>query len=64
MDLFYDADKEEYYCLRCAFVGTEEEILEMNQVTKKKYKLRMKRVTSFGEDDGSIETKDYQKGEL
>ena len=23
MDMLYDADKDEYYCLRCSFVGDE-----------------------------------------
>ena len=27
MDMFFDKDKGEYYCLRCQFHGTEEEVL-------------------------------------
>ena len=27
IDMFYDKEKGEYYCLRCQFTGTEEEVL-------------------------------------
>ena len=45
MDLLYDRDKNEYYCIRCPFVGTEEEILELNERNKYRYKAGFKRIS-------------------
>lgn len=39
VDLLYDKDKDEYYCIKCYFVGTEAEILSSYERTKMKYKL-------------------------
>ncbi|MCD8194874.1 MAG: hypothetical protein LUD22_00995 [Coprobacillus sp.] len=64
MDLFYDEEKDEYYCLRCCFRGNEAKILELNERNKTKYDLIMKRIDSFGEDNEPITYHDYKKGEL
>jgi hypothetical protein len=47
MDLLYDRDKDEYYCLRCSFVGNEKEILRLAAQFREKYKDRTKRITEF-----------------
>jgi hypothetical protein len=47
VDMFYDKDKEEYYCLRCPFTGTEEEVLNLNEMAKFRYKNILKRITEF-----------------
>ena len=47
MDMLYDADKDEYYCLRCSYVGNEADILARYEQTKTKYRDRMKRITDF-----------------
>lgn len=47
MDLFYEQAKEEYYCLRCGFKGSEEEILHLNEVAKFRYKLMRTRIKKF-----------------
>jgi hypothetical protein len=47
MDLLYDRDGQEYYCLRCSFVGNEEEVLRLNAQFRDKYKDRTKRITTF-----------------
>ncbi|HEY8462699.1 MAG TPA: hypothetical protein VIM29_01500 [Bacillota bacterium] len=47
VDMFYDKDKEEYYCLRCPFTGTEEEVLRLNEMAKFRYKNIDKRITDF-----------------
>ena len=47
MDLLYDRDKDEYYCLRCSFVGNEQEILRLAAQFREKYKERAKRITEF-----------------
>ena len=47
MDMFYDPDKKEYYCLRCQFHGSEEEVLTKNEEVRLKYKDMLKRFTDF-----------------
>ncbi|MGM9604318.1 MAG: hypothetical protein ACI3XG_04570 [Faecousia sp.] len=47
IDMFFDAQKGEYYCLRCQFTGTEEKVLEMNQLARVRYKDMMKRFADF-----------------
>ena len=47
IDMFFDAAKGEYYCMRCQFTGTEEKVLEMNQLARVRYKDMMKRFTDF-----------------
>jgi hypothetical protein len=64
MDMFYDEEKKEYYCLRCGFVGTEEEVLAANEDIKKKYKEINARVVSFNDDDKPITYKVHKKGEF
>jgi hypothetical protein len=49
MDMFYDKEKGEYYCLRCQFHGTEEEVLEKNELARFRYK-DMYRRFSFEEE--------------
>lgn len=50
IDMFYDRDKKEYYCLRCQFTGTEEKILEWNELVRKRYPEMNKRITKFDFD--------------
>lgn len=47
IDMFYDAEKKEYYCIRCQFVGSEETVLEMNQLARIRYRSMMERFTDF-----------------
>jgi hypothetical protein len=47
VDMFYDKEKEEYYCLRCPFTGTEEEVLQLNEMVKFRYKNLLVRITDF-----------------
>ena len=47
VDMFYDRDKQEYYCLRCPFTGTEEEVLKLNEMAKFRYKNILKRISNF-----------------
>ncbi len=44
IDMFYDRDKDEYYCMRCQFTGSEADVLAMNEEIKKKYKVMLKRI--------------------
>lgn len=43
IDTFYDKDKDEYYCIRCQYVGNEQDILEKNEIVRIKYRAMMKR---------------------
>ena len=45
MDMFFDKDKGEYYCLLCQFHGTEEEVLEKNELARFRYKDMYRRFT-------------------
>jgi hypothetical protein len=47
MDMLYDNEADEYYCLRCSFVGNEQEILRLNAEFRDKYRDRLKRITEF-----------------
>ncbi len=45
IDMFYDSDKDEYYCLRCQYTGNEADILEKNEQIRIKYRAMYKRIT-------------------
>ncbi|MCD8142602.1 MAG: hypothetical protein LUC87_09960 [Clostridiales bacterium] len=47
IDMFYDSDRQEYYCIRCQYVGTEEDVLEKNQLARFRYRSMMKRIVDF-----------------
>ena len=47
MDMLYDQSKEEYYCLRCSFAGSEGEVLMLNQRARYRFKDRAIRITEF-----------------
>lgn len=47
IDLFYDKDKDEYYCLRCNFVGNEEKIIELNEMARHRYINMLDRIEDF-----------------
>lgn len=63
MDMFFDESKEEYYCLRCGFVGSEEDVLRLNEQARYRYKLMKFRVVDFGEDNEPIKVKPHEAGE-
>jgi hypothetical protein len=47
IDMFYDKEKEEYYCLRCPYTGTEEEVKKLNEMARFRYRNMMDRITEF-----------------
>ncbi len=63
IDMFYDEQKKEYYCLRCSFRGNEQEVLRLNQMARYRYGNLKKRVVSFGEDNEPITVVDHRSGE-
>lgn len=64
MDMFYDTEKHEYYCIRCCFHADEETVIKMNADIRTKYGHRMDRITSFNEDNEEVTYHPYKKGEL
>ena len=63
MDMFYDEEKKQYYCLRCGYVGSLDDVLKDNENCKRKYHMMKKRVVSFGEDNEPLKVKDHVRGE-
>lgn len=49
IDMFFDKDKNEFYCLRCNYRSTEEDVLEKNQMARFRYKHILTRITEFDE---------------
>lgn len=54
IDMFFDEDKKEYYCLRCNFSGNEERVLQLNEQARYRYRALKMRVVDFGEDNEPI----------
>ena len=47
IDMFFEPEKQEYYCLRCPYTGTEEEVIKLNEVARFRYKSMLKRISKF-----------------
>ena len=47
IDMFYDKSREEYYCIRCQFTGSEEDVLRKNEEIREKYRRMRDRITDF-----------------
>jgi hypothetical protein len=54
IDMFFDEDKKEYYCLRCSFSGNEEKVLQLNDMARYRYRAMTMRVADFGADNEPI----------
>jgi len=61
MDMFYDEDSKEYYCLRCGYKGLEEDVLRLNEQARYRYKMMKRRVTSFNEDNEPLSSEEFDK---
>ena len=46
IDMFFDKDKNEFYCMRCQYTGTEEDVLEKNEMIRFRYRAMGKRITA------------------
>ena len=51
IDMFYDKDKGEYYCIRCQYTGTEADVLEKNQLARVRYRMMNTRIENFDQMD-------------
>ena len=60
MDMFYDEEKGQYYCLRCGYVGDEEDVLKLNQQARYRYHMMNRRVTSFNDDNEPLTSEVYK----
>ena len=63
IDMFYDEEKKEYYCLRCSFSGNEETVLRLNDMARYRYRAMKLRVVAFGEDNEPLKFQPHKRGE-
>ncbi|WP_270811446.1 hypothetical protein [Hungatella effluvii] len=54
IDMFYDGEHREYYCIRCCYHGSEEEVQEKNQMARFRYGAMLKRFEEFGKEEGTL----------
>ena len=47
IDMFYDKEKKEYYCIRCQYTGSEEDVLKKNELARFRYGFIDRRFTDF-----------------
>ena len=50
LDMFYNRDKKEYYCIRCQYRGTEEDVSKKNEMARFRYGSMDRRYTKFDFD--------------
>ena len=50
IDMFYDKDKKEYYCIRCQYTGSGEDVLARNEMVRTRYGAMNTRYTKFDFD--------------
>jgi hypothetical protein len=62
IDMFFDETKQEYYCLRCSFSGTEADVLRLNDAARYRYRAMKLRVVDFGEDNEPITFQPHKGG--
>jgi hypothetical protein len=63
IDMFYDEEKQEYYCLRCGFTGKEEDVLRLNEAARYRYRAMKMRVVDFGEDNEPPKFVPHRRGQ-
>lgn len=47
IDMFYDSEKDEFFCIRCQYRGNETDVLEKNQMARFRYGAMHRRFTDF-----------------
>ena len=63
IDMFFDEQKKEYYCLRCSFSGDEEKVLQLNEMARYRYRAMKMRVVDFGADNEPITFAPHKGGQ-
>lgn len=64
IDMFFDEDKKEYYCLRCGFTGSEADVVRLNEQARYRYKRMKMRVVDFGEDNEPPKFVPHKRGTM
>ena len=62
IDMFFDEEKKEYYCLRCNFSGSEERVLQLNEMARFRYRCLNLRVADFGADNEPVKFVPHRGG--
>jgi hypothetical protein len=47
IDMFYDTEKKEYYCLRCCYTGDEADVIKKNDMARFRYRNLLDRMEKF-----------------
>jgi hypothetical protein len=47
IDMFYDTEKKEYYCLRCCYTGSEADVIKKNDMARFRYRNLLDRIEKF-----------------
>jgi hypothetical protein len=47
IDMFYDEEKKEYYCLRCCYTGNEADVIKKNDTARFRYRNLLDRIEKF-----------------
>ena len=63
IDMFFDGERKEYYCLRCGFTGCEADVLRLNEAARYRYRRMKMRVVDFGEDNEPPKFVPHRRGE-
>lgn len=63
IDMFFDGEREEYYCLRCGFTGKEADVLRLNEAARYRYRAMKMRVVDFGEDNEPPKFVPHRRGQ-
>ena len=50
IDMFYDKDKDEFYCMSFQYIGYENDVLEKNKMIRFRYRAMAERITKFDFD--------------
>jgi hypothetical protein len=56
IDMLFDKEKDEYYCIRCSFTGSETQVQILNAETRRRYADRRSRITDFGPREAIVES--------
>lgn len=63
IDMFYDEEKKEYYCLRCCFHGSEADVERLNEQARYRYGHLKDRVIDFSDDNCPPVFAPHKRGE-
>ena len=47
IDMFFDKEKQQYYCIRCQYFGNEKDVLAKNELVRFRYRAMHTRYEKF-----------------